>query len=123
MSMGKIILIEDDLNSARLASRLLEKAGHEVVTAHEGEEGLTIIAENQPDIVLVDLGLPDMDGQTIIAMLRQQMVMKGTPILAFTSYPKDVANSMVQAYGCDGLIVKPINTRTFVAEVGNYLRQ
>lgn len=121
--MGKIVLIEDDLNSARLASRLLEKAGHEVVTAHEGEEGLTRIAENQPDVVLVDLGLPDMDGQTIIAVLRQQFVMKETPILAFTSYPVDVANSMVQAYGCDGLIVKPINTRTFAKEVGNYLRQ
>jgi DNA-binding response OmpR family regulator len=121
--MGKIILIEDDLNSARLAARLLEKAGHQVATAREGEQGLTLIAENQPDIVLVDLGLPDMDGQTIIAMLRQQIVLKGTPILAITSWPKELANSMIQAYGCDGLIVKPINTRTFAAEVGTYLRE
>lgn len=119
--MGSIVLIEDDPNSVRLATRLLEKAGHHVVAAFEGEQGLQLIAEHAPDVVLVDLGLPDMDGQTIIALLRQQSGEKSAAVVAFTAWPEETAYTMLEAYGCDGIIVKPINTRTFAEQVAGYI--
>lgn len=121
--MPHIIVIEDEPHSARLALMLLRRAGYEVSVAEDGEGGLTTTLDHQPDLVLVDLGLPDMDGQTVVGLLRQQPGMAETPIVAFTAWPLDRATEMAEAYGCDGLITKPINTRTFAAQVSEFLRR
>lgn len=120
--MALVVIVEDDKNSARMADKLLRNAGFQVILAEDGEGGLTTIFENQPDLVLVDLGLPDIDGQTVVALLRQQPDMEHTPIIAFTAWPEDTAHSMAQAYGCDGVITKPINTRLFAGQVSGYLK-
>ncbi len=119
--MSIIVVIEDDPNSARLASRLLERAGHQVITAMDGETGLNAVSEHSPDLVLVDLGLPDFDGQTVIGLLHEQPTPRPMSILAFTAWPEETAQVMAEAYGCDGLISKPINTRTFADQVAVYL--
>lgn len=122
--MSRIVIIEDTPHSARLAARLLQHAGHEVVIAEDGEIGINVIMDGPPpDLVLVDLGLPDLDGQTVVALLRQQPGLDAVPILAFTAWPQDTAHRMARAYGCDGVITKPINTRTFAGEVTSYLKQ
>ncbi|MBK8020486.1 MAG: response regulator [Chloroflexi bacterium] len=115
-----IVLIEDDANSARLVTRLLERAGYQVFAASDGEAGMEEVAARQPDVVLVDLGLPDIDGQTIIGVLRQQTSVKRTAIVAFTAWPEETARAMVQAYGCDGIITKPVDTRTLAQQVAAY---
>jgi two-component system cell cycle response regulator DivK len=76
----------------------------------------------QPDLVLIDLGLPDIDGQTIVAMLKQETELVKAPLIAFTAYPESTAHEMAKAYGCDGVITKPINTRTFADQVSAFLR-
>jgi CheY-like chemotaxis protein len=119
--MNVILMIEDDLSNARLAERILTRAGYEVVIAANGEEGLGKVMDARPALILVDLGLPDIDGQTVIAVIRQQAALKSVPILAFTAYPPDAAEAMARAYGCDGVISKPIDTRTFADQVGAYL--
>ncbi|MDZ4765088.1 MAG: response regulator [Chloroflexota bacterium] len=119
--MSLIIIIEDNLPNARLADKVLSRAGHQVVLAQDGEAGLMKVMEMHPDLVLVDLGLPDMDGQTVVALLRQQTELDHIPILAFTAWPEHAAQEMARAYGCDGVIIKPIDTRTFADEVGAYL--
>jgi two-component system, cell cycle response regulator DivK len=119
--MSHIIVIEDNAANARMAFKLLQHAGHEVVVAEDGEMGLTAAFTSQPDLVLVDLGLPDMDGQTVVAMLRQQPELAETPIIAFTAWPQETAFEMAQAYGCDGVITKPIDTRAFAAQIESYL--
>jgi two-component system cell cycle response regulator DivK len=119
--MSRIVLIEDNAHSARLAARLLEKAGHTVLIAYEGEAGLALVEAEMPDLVLVDLGLPDVDGQTVIAMLRQSPALNAVPMVAFTAWPEETAHEMAAAYGCDGVILKPIDTRTFAARVSGFL--
>jgi CheY-like chemotaxis protein len=90
--------------------------------AEDGELGLTTIFENQPELVLIDLGLPDIDGQTVIALVRQQPNLQAIRLIAFTAWPPETAHMMAQAYGCDGVITKPINTRTFAKEVESFLK-
>lgn len=120
--MALVVIVEDDKQSARMADKLLRNAGFQVMLAEDGEAGLTTIFENQPDVVLIDLGLPDIDGQTVVALLRQQTELAHTPIIAFTAWPEDTAHSMAEAYGCDGVITKPINTRLFAGQVSAYLK-
>jgi two-component system, cell cycle response regulator DivK len=121
--MALIIIIEDNLQNARLAAKLLRIRGHKVIVAEDGEIGLTTVFEHQPDLVLIDLGLPDIDGQTVVALIRQQSNLQATPLIAFTAWPADTAYNMAQAYGCDGVITKPINTRTFADQVEAFLKK
>lgn len=119
--MSRIVLIEDDPHSARLASRLLTRAGHEVLAASDGETGLALFEQGVPQLVMVDLGLPDVDGQTVIGIIKQMPGLADVPVLAFTAWPQETAEAMVQAYGCSGVILKPIDTRTFAEDVGRFL--
>lgn len=120
-TMALIVVIEDNAQNARMAAKLLRRAGHKVVVAEDGEMGLTTIFEQRPDLVLIDLGLPDIDGQTVVALVRQQPDLMTLPLIAFTAWPEDTAHNMARAYGCDGIIIKPINTRTFAEQVSRYL--
>jgi DNA-binding response OmpR family regulator len=121
--MALIVIIEDNVQNARLAAKLLRVRGHKVMVAEDGEMGLTTVFENVPNLVLIDLGLPDIDGQTVVALLRQQANLAATPLIAFTAWPPETAHSMAKAYGCDGVIVKPINTRGFADQVEAFLKQ
>lgn len=121
--MSDIVIIEDNPHSARLASRLLRRAGHETRIAEDGEIGLSTVFNHTPDLILIDLGLPDIDGQTVVAMLRQQPEFQDLPIVAFTAWPEETAQNMATAYGCVGVISKPINTRKFADQVEAFLRK
>jgi CheY-like chemotaxis protein len=119
--MGLVVMIEDNAQNARLAEKLLRHAGHEVIWADTGEDGLMQVLEHKPDVVLVDLGLPDIDGQTVIAMLRQRLHLDELKIIAFTAWPEERAWQMADAYGCNGVILKPIDTHQFVEQVSMFL--
>ena len=119
--MSQIVIIEDHPDNARLAEKLLKHAGHTVTVAEDGETGLQVVLEQLPEMVLIDLGLPDVDGQTIAALIRRHPDMKTAKIVAFTAWPEDRALQMAQAYGCDGVINKPIDTRNFSAQVEKFL--
>lgn len=119
--MANIVLIEDNKQNARLAEKLLHIAGHSVTVAETGEAGLNAVMAGTPELILVDLGLPDMDGQTVVAFLRQQTHLTHVPIIAFTAWPAEAAKAMAGAYGCDGVITKPISTANFAPEVQSYL--
>lgn len=119
--MSRILVIEDTPESARLAEKLLMAAGHEVTLAATGEEGFMQAAGLRPDLILVDLGLPDLDGQTVVSIIRRRLKLERTPIVAFTAWPLERAEPMAKAYGCDGVISKPIDTRAFADQVTRYL--
>lgn len=118
--MSVIVIIDDNPDNVRLAARLL-RGEHQVHTAADGEAGLTLVFDIKPDLVLVDLGLPDIDGQAIIGMIRQNPLLSQTRTVAFTAYPEEVAAQIARVYKCDGVIHKPINTRAFPAQVASYL--
>jgi DNA-binding response OmpR family regulator len=119
--MAVIVIVEDNAQSGRLAAKLLNNSGHRAILTETGEDGLTTIFETTPDLVLIDLGLPDIDGQTVIALLQQQPALAKTRLIAFTAWPEATAHSMAKAYGCHGVIIKPIDTRQFVAQVEAFL--
>jgi two-component system cell cycle response regulator DivK len=92
-----------------------------VVHVSEGEAGLKTAVEDPPDLILVDLGLPDIDGQTLVALIKRVPQLKDVPLIAVTAWPEDTAREMAEAYGCDGFISKPINTRTFPDQIASFI--
>lgn len=100
---------------------MLEARQHQVIHVSEGEAGLKTAMEESPDIILIDLGLPDIDGQTLAALMKRAPELQNTPLVAVTAWPEDTAREMALAYGCDGFISKPINTRTFPDQVANFI--
>jgi CheY-like chemotaxis protein len=101
--------------------RVLTARDHQIVHADDGESGLKAAVEEVPDLIVIDLGLPDIDGQTLIAFIKRVPELKGIPIIAVTAWPEDSAREMAEAYGCDGFISKPINTRTFPDQIAKFI--
>ena len=121
--MTKILLIEDTADSVELVRRALSSRGYEVIHAIDAETGLELALAHPPDLILLDLGLPDYDGQTLAGWLRAEPVLDDTPIIAFTAWPQETARKMVDSYGCNGYISKPIlKINEFVAQVDSYLK-
>lgn len=117
-----ILIIEDNPNNARLMLRVLERANrYRLLLAEDGESGLTMALNERPDLILLDLGLPDVDGQTVAATLKQPGGLPHTPVVVVTAWPTETARQMVTAYGCEGYIPKPIDTRAFAEQVAAYL--
>ena len=120
--MPKILVIEDNPDSAELEKRVLAARGYEVLEAPDAETGLQMAVDQQPDAIVLDLGLPDADGQTLVGWIRRVPALAHTPIIACTAWPEETARKMVEAYGCDGYIRKPISVATFAEQIAAYLR-
>lgn len=101
----------------------MEARHHQVIHVNEGEAGLRTAVDESPELILIDLGLPDIDGQTLVTLMKRTPELKGIPLVAVTAWPEDTARDMVIAYGCDGFISKPINTRTFPDQIAEYLKK
>lgn len=116
-----VLLIEDNSNNALLVKRILTAQSVKVLHAWTGESGLQMAVENQPDLILLDLGLPDIDGQTVATLIKRMPKLADVPIIAVTAWPVETAQEMVKAYGCDAYIAKPIDPKEFWAVVQTYL--
>lgn len=112
-----ILLIEDNEQNRYLAAFLLEQRGHHVWPAATGPAGLEMARAHEPDIVLLDIQLPGMDGYAVARALRQVDTLVRTPIVAVTSYAMPGDREKCFASGCDGYMEKPISPETFVDEV------
>lgn len=116
-----ILLIEDNEQNRYLATFLLEKNGYTVVSASDGPAGIRQAAALAPQLILLDIQLPSMDGYAVARKLRENPALDGTPIVAVTSYAMPGDREKVLASGCNGYIEKPINPETFVAEIEGYM--
>ena len=119
--MAKIMIIEDVPDSAKLAEKILAKHGHEPIIATTGEEALQLIGAADTDLILLDLGLPDVDGQTLLGMLRRDYGMENTPIIVCTAWPPESAKKMAEAYGFDDYISKPYKVAIFMEIVNKFI--
>ena len=117
--MSNILLIEDNKNNADIMIRILSRNGHEVVHTAEGLTGLNIAATQQIDIILVDLGLPDVGGATVIALLKR--IPNDIPIVVITASTDYAEWQQAANRGSVGCITKPINTRSFANEIESFL--
>lgn len=113
----KILVIEDNEQNLYLVRYILEDCGFEVFSASDGQEGIALAASILPDLILLDIQLPTMDGYTVARHLRRNPDLADTPIVAVTSYamPGDREKS-IEA-GCSGYIEKPIDPDTFPVQV------
>jgi len=118
-----ILVIDDNAEHRELVRRTLTARGYCVFLAVDAETGLQLAIEQQPDLLVIDLGLPDVDGQTLIGHLKHMAMFADTPIIACTAWPEETARSMVEVYGCDGYISKPIRTVDFAARIASYLHR
>ena len=121
MPNKRILVVEDDLMNMRLAQHVLEVDGYTVVKAATGQEALKQIESTLPDLILMDLQLPDIDGMTLVRILRAKAITRDTTILALTAYAMKGDREKILQIGCNDYISKPINVREFINTVRGYL--
>lgn len=121
--MATILLIEDNAQNRYLTTFLLEQHGHRVIEAETGPLGLQRAAQLQPDLILLDIQLPGMDGHAVARALKGDPALRGIPVVAVTSYAMAGDREKCLEAGAEGYIEKPIDPGSFVAEVERFLRQ
>jgi two-component system cell cycle response regulator DivK len=121
--MKKILIIEDIPDNAELARKMLVAGGYQVLHAADAETGLEMALSYKPDLILLDLGLPDYDGQTLAGWLRERPETATMPIVALTAWPEETARQMAESYGCNGYIPKPITqVKDFLSQISSFLK-
>lgn len=115
-----VLYIEDNAANRMLIGRVIGET-YNLLYAEDGETGLNMALAHKPDLILIDIGLPDLDGQTVGAMIRQIPDLADASLIAITAWPEDMAAQMVTRYGFDGVITKPINISTFPGQIADFL--
>lgn len=118
---GKVLVIEDNEQNLYLVRFILERNGYEVFAAPDGRSGIETASSLRPDLILLDIQLPEMDGYTVARNLRQDPALANTPIIAVTSYAMVGDREKVMEAGCDGYIEKPIDPDLFVSQIERHL--
>jgi two-component system, cell cycle response regulator DivK len=119
--MSRVLIVEDNVANMRLALFLLESAGHSVLSAVNAEAGLTIAREQQPDLILMDIQLPGMDGLEATMLLKEDEATRAIPVIALTALAMVGDEERIRAAGCDGYIGKPMRYKEFLAAINVYL--
>ena len=119
--MKKILMVEDSEVNRYLVRFMLEKEGYEVIEAIDGTTGVELAIKEKPDLVIMDIQLPDIDGLEATRRIRASEVDGDIPIIALTSYAMTGDRERALAAGCTSYIEKPVNPETFVTEMEKYL--
>jgi two-component system cell cycle response regulator DivK len=115
--MATVLIVEDNLANMKLAVFLLESAGYAVLSATDAEAGLTLAREKQPDLILMDIQLPGMDGLQATLLLKDDDATRAIPVIALTALAMKGDEERIRAAGCDGYIAKPIAYKEFLATI------
>lgn len=118
---ARILVVEDNETNMYLIRFILERNGYEVIAARDGGEGVRLAAAERPDLIIMDIQLPDINGLEATRMIRRAEAGGQTPIIALTSYAVVGDREKALAAGCTGYIEKPINPDTFMGEVERFL--
>jgi len=120
--MPRVLYIEDDPNNRLLVRRILLAEGIAFDEATNARDGITMAAANPPDLILMDISMPDMDGLTATSHIRQIPEIAHLPIVALTANAMTGDREMILKAGCDGYISKPINIDSFVQDIMQYIQ-
>ena len=121
MSAPGILVVEDNDMNMQLVEFLLEEGGYSIVKATSGEEALAITREQAPDLILMDIHLPGMDGLSVVRAMKADARTARVPIVALTAHAMRGDKDRFLEAGCDGYISKPIDVKTFIASIRQYL--
>jgi two-component system cell cycle response regulator DivK len=118
-----VLYIEDTFENRMLIKRILQAEGYIVLEAENAHHAIEVIAQNTPDLILMDINMPDVDGYTLTSKLRTMPKLKSIPILALTANVMRGDRERSLAAGCDGYIQKPIDVDTFSDLIASYLER
>lgn len=121
MNKKKILVVEDNPMNMELASDILEAQGYEVLQASAGRQALEIARNQRPDLILMDIRLPELDGLEITRLLKADESTRDIVVVALTAHAMRGDEERAQAAGCSGYIPKPINTREFIKVIACHL--
>jgi len=119
----KILVVEDNEKNMYLISFLIKTMGHQAIQTRTGEEGVELALREQPDLILMDIQLPGIDGLETTRRIRESRSCAAIPIIAITSYAMTGDRERLLAAGCNGYIEKPINPETIMDEISIFFEK
>jgi two-component system cell cycle response regulator DivK len=114
MSKGRILIVEDNMDNYELVRIVLERAGYDVFLAVNGRDGVDAARAQKPDLILMDLGLPEMDGWNATRKLKSNTETRSIPLYALTAHTLPHERKRAILAGCDGYVAKPIHMKGFL---------
>jgi two-component system cell cycle response regulator DivK len=119
--MARILVIEDNPTNMKLVIMLLGSAGHTALTAVDAEIGLPLARTEQPDLILMDIQLPGMDGLEATSLLKADPATRAIPVIALTALAMKGDEERIRAAGCDGYVAKPLEYKSFLSVISTHL--
>jgi two-component system cell cycle response regulator DivK len=119
--MARVLVVEDNATNMTLATFLLQSAGHTVLLATDAEAGLTLARTEQPNLILMDIQLPGMDGLAATGLLKRENTTRAIPVIALTALAMKGDEERIRLAGCDGYIAKPMRYQEFLATISAQL--
>ena len=119
----RILVVEDQPDSRQIIRDMVAGTDYEITEAENGEEALAAIAKQRPDLILMDIQLPIMDGYTATRRTKTDPALRSIPIIAVTSYALAVEEKKARAAGCDDYVTKPFSPRQLLAKIRQYMPQ
>lgn len=120
-SSKTVLLVEDNEDNRTVYRTILEHFGYEVIEARNGEDGIRMAREDHPDLILMDISIPLIDGWEATKILKGDAATAGIPIIALTAHALATDRAKAQEVGCDGYLAKPCEPRRVVAEVEKFI--
>jgi two-component system, cell cycle response regulator DivK len=119
--MKRVLVIEDTEDNRRIIRDLLTSVGYAIIEATNGEEGVAMAAEHRPDLILMDMQLPVLDGYEATRRIKANSALRHIPVIAVTSYALSGDEAKTKAAGCDAYVAKPFSPRQLLAKVREFL--
>lgn len=123
MSHPRVLIVDDNLMNLELVGFLLEAEGIDVASAATAESALKALPDFQPDLILMDIQLPDIDGLTLTQKIKADPLTRDVTVVAFTAYAMKGDEAHMLAAGCDGYMAKPIEIASFTTTIRSYLER
>ncbi|MEI6049567.1 MAG: response regulator transcription factor [Bacteroidota bacterium] len=123
MPKEQILIIEDDKHISKLVKYNLEKAGYDCIVADDGEEALDVLAKERPDLIILDIMLPKMDGFELCRAIKQDVKLKNIPIIMLTAKGEEVDRIVGLELGADDYVVKPFSPRELILRIKAILKR
>jgi two-component system cell cycle response regulator DivK len=119
---GKILVVDDNKDSRELVVKILRAKGHQLCEAVDGEDALEKVTAEHPDLILMDISLPKIDGHEVTRRLKSNARFASIPVIALTAHAMKGDREKALAAGCEGYISKPINIREFYNQIKEFLK-
>jgi two-component system, cell cycle response regulator DivK len=121
MMLKRILIVEDTEDNRQIMRDLLTNAGYDIVEAHDGQAAVTAAAEHRPDLILMDIQLPEVSGLQVTKWIKQDTGLRHIPVVAVTAFAMKGDEEKIREGGCEAYLAKPISVMSFLQTVERFL--